>query len=61
MSEAVTELRLRSKISQEALKPMLGKIVTESEIDVMLVGPSKVLLPDGRLLCRYIPGAFTPT
>jgi Oxygenase domain of the 2OGFeDO superfamily len=38
---------------------MLGKIVTENEIDVMLVGPTRILLPDGRLLAQYVPGAFS--
>ena len=54
-----SEVRLKSKISEAALRPMLGKIVTDAEIDMLVTGPTRVQMPDGKLLLQYVPRAFT--
>jgi hypothetical protein len=52
----LTELRVRSKISAAALDSRKEKILTERDYDVLLTGPTRVLAPDGRPLCVYLPG-----
>jgi hypothetical protein len=54
-----SEARVKSRVSAEALKPMLGKIVTDAEYDYLLTGPTRVFMPDGKLLAQYVPGAFS--
>src|SRR6185436_7238834 len=54
-----TEMRLRSRLSPEAMEERVGKLLTEDDYDVLLTGPARVLLPDGRPLAVYIPGAIS--
>jgi len=54
----VIEVRLRSKTSQEELEAKVGKILTEEDYNLRLTGPAKVLKPDGKPLCVYLPGAM---
>jgi hypothetical protein len=53
-----TELRIRSKIQEEELEAKKGKILTSDDYDVLLTRATRVLKPDGSLLCVYRPGAF---
>jgi hypothetical protein len=51
------ELRIRTRIPQEELDQKIAKLLTEKDHNVRLVGPARVLKPDGSLLCIYLPGA----
>lgn len=55
----MVEFRLRNQLDPEALKARIGKILLPTDVDVMLTGPSRVLKPDGSLLCVYVPGAIS--
>lgn len=50
------EFRLRTHISDEELEAKVGKILTPADYNVLLTGPTRVLKPDGRPLCVYLPG-----
>lgn len=52
-----TELRVRSKISEDAMQQRVAKILTAGDYDVRLTGPARVMQPNGRPLCVYLPGA----
>lgn len=54
----LTELRVRSKISAEALEDRKQKILTERDHDVLLTGPARVMAPSGRPLAVYLPGVL---
>lgn len=54
------ELRLRTKIQQEELDQKVGKILTDEDYNVLLTRATRVLKPDGSLLCVYRPRAFAP-
>jgi hypothetical protein len=53
------EARLRTKVSEEEMEQKVGKILTPQDSNLRLTGPAKILLPDGRPLCIYLPGALT--
>lgn len=53
------EIRLRTKISEELMEQMVGKMIQPSDIAATLTGPAKVLKPDGTPLCIYVPGAVS--
>lgn len=52
----MTEFRLRTELPDEAMLAMKGRNPTEAEFDLLLTGPTRVLKPDGQLLCQYLPG-----
>jgi hypothetical protein len=54
------ELRVRTKISADELEMKKGKQLQNDDVNAYLVGPARVLQPDGKLLCVYLPGAITP-
>lgn len=51
-------IRVRSRISPQELEAKIGKIVSDDAYNVLLTGPSRVFMPDGKLLCVYLPGAM---
>lgn len=53
------EARVRNHISQEELEMKIGKILLPEDINILLRGPSRIFMPDGRLLCVYLPGAIS--
>jgi hypothetical protein len=53
----LTELRVRSRINEEALEARKRKILTERDYDVLMTGPTRVMQPNGRPLAVYLPGA----
>jgi hypothetical protein len=57
----MVELRLRSKVADEVVSEMAGKMLLEEDLPVRLVGPARVLKPDGTLLCVYLPEAMPPS
>lgn len=52
------QLRLRTKLSDDAVKTLAGKVLGPADYDVLLTGPTSVLMPDGRPLCVYLPGVL---
>ena len=51
------EFRLRSKISQNELEQKKGKILTDEDYNVLLTRACRVLKPDGKPLCVYLPAS----
>ncbi len=51
-------IRLRSRISRQELDEKVGKVIGDDAYNVLLTGPSRVFMPDGRPLCVYLPGAM---
>jgi 2-oxoglutarate-Fe(II)-dependent dioxygenase family protein len=55
----VISIRVRSRIPQEELDLKVGKVLGDDAYNVLLTGPSRVFMPNGKLLCVYLPGAMT--
>lgn len=51
---------MRSRIDRDELAGKVGKIITADDFNVVLTGPTRVVKPDGTLLCVYLPGAIPP-
>lgn len=56
-----SEIRVRSRIPQEQLDNVIGKVVTERDSDIRLQGPCRVYGPKGQPLAVYAPGALADT
>lgn len=53
-----TEIRLRSRVADAAIRDELGgRVLGPADYDVLLTGPSRLRKPDGQPLCVYLPGA----
>jgi hypothetical protein len=53
-----TEIRLRTRVADAAIEEHLaGRVVGPPDYDLLLTGPARLLKPDGRVLCVYLPGA----
>lgn len=51
-----THLRMRSRVSDSAIKAQIaGKVLGTADYDVLLTGPAAVVKPDGRPLAVYLP------
>lgn len=61
MAPKLTEIRVRTRLPREQLAGMKGKVLSDLESSVRLTGPCKVVMPDGRPLCFYLPGALLDT
>lgn len=55
-----TQFRLKTELSDNAIKPMWGKLPTDNEYDILLTGATRVFEPSGALLAVYIPEAIPP-
>lgn len=53
----ITELRVRSKLSDEAMQNRAGKLLGDEDYDVLLTGAVRITKMDGRPLCVFLPGA----
>jgi hypothetical protein len=56
--EITTDLRVRSKLADQAMEARKGKNPGDPDYDVLLTGPSRVSKMDGRPLAIYLPGAL---
>lgn len=54
------ELRVRTKIPAEEMAAKEQKLLSDADYNVVLTGPTRVLRPDGKPLCVYLPGAISP-
>ena len=52
------EMRLRTRVSDAGMKNLAGKVLGQKDYDVLLTGNSRVLMPNGKPLCVYRPGAM---
>lgn len=52
-------IRLRSRIGKQELDEKVGRVVGDDAYNLRLTGSATVLLPDGRPLCVYLPGAMS--
>jgi hypothetical protein len=53
----LSEIRVRSRITAEAMEQRKKKVLTDVDHDIRLTGPTRVMGPDGRPLAVYLPGA----
>lgn len=51
-------VRVRSRVPQEELDLKVGKVLGDDAYNVLLTGPTRVYMPNGKLLCVYLPGAM---
>ena len=51
----LTEIRLRTQRDAQNLS---GYILQDDSYDLLLAGPSRVLMPNNKLLCIYLPGVI---
>ena len=54
----LVEMRVRTKIPKTELDKKLGKVVTDTDFNVLLTGPTKVTSPSGEPLFIYLPKAI---
>lgn len=54
----LAELRIRTRTPAEEIEQKLGKNVTPGDWNILLTGPARVLKPDGKPLCIYLPGVM---
>ena len=52
------ELRVRTRLSKAELEPKQGMVLGPRDYDVLLTGAAKVVKPDGKPLCVYLPGVL---
>lgn len=57
--DITTELRVRTRLADAAMDTRRGKVLGPQDYDVLLAGPSRVTMMDGRPLAIYLPGAVT--
>ena len=53
------EYRIRSKRSDEWVEKYKGAMVNPEMVNLLIQGPTRVLKPNGKPLCVYLPGAAT--
>jgi len=51
-------IRVRSRIPRAELEAKVGKVLGDDSYNLLLTGASKVYMPNGKLLCVYLPGAM---
>lgn len=51
-------IRARTRVPRAELDLKTGKVLGDDSYNVLLTGPTRVLRPDGGLLCVYLPGAM---
>jgi hypothetical protein len=51
------EARLRTKIHPQELDQKKGKILTDKDYNVLVAGRARILKPNGKPLCVFLPGA----
>lgn len=59
-----SEIKLKTRVPDADIEPMIGRILTDSEYDLLVSGPTSITIPSDtgapRQLLKYIPGAFRP-
>lgn len=52
------DIRLRTKVANNAISDLTGKVLGPADYDLLLTGPTYVRKPDGKPLCVYLPAAL---
>lgn len=52
------DVRLRNRVGAAELESKVGRILHETDYNLLLTGPTYVRKPDGKPLCIYLPGAM---
>jgi hypothetical protein len=58
--QELMEYRVRSKVDPKEMEEKIGRLLTDDDYNVLLTGPTRVLLPNGEPLLVYLPGAISP-
>lgn len=58
----ITDMRLRSRVADDGVREIAGRVLGPADYDVLLTGggPVRLRQPDNRPLCVFLPGALTP-
>lgn len=51
-------IRTRTRTHPAELEAKVGKVVGDDAYNVLMTGPTRVHMPDGKILCVYLPGAM---
>lgn len=51
-------MRLRTRVADRAMDDLAGKILGPRDYDALLTGAARLLMPSGKPLCVYLPGAI---
>jgi hypothetical protein len=57
--QELMEYRVRSKVSQTEMEAKVGRILQDDDFNIVLTGPTRMMLPSGEPLCVYLPGAIS--
>lgn len=55
----MTELRIRTKVREEVIEAIKGKLLDDNSYDFLLTGRCKVFGPNGQLVAVYLPGVLS--
>lgn len=53
-----TDLRVRSRVTDQDMEPRRGKCPGDADYDALLTGPTRITKLDGRPLAVFLPGAL---
>jgi len=56
--QELMEYRVRSKVSQKEMDGKIGRILQDDDYNMIMTGPTKIMLPSGEPLCVYLPKAI---
>ena len=57
--QELMEYRVRSKVSPTEMEAKVGRILQDDDFNIVMTGPTKMMLPSGEPLCIYLPGAIS--
>jgi hypothetical protein len=57
--QELMEYRVRSKVSQKEMDGKVGRILQDDDYNLLMTGPTKMMLPSGEPMCIYLPGAIS--
>jgi len=52
------QYQVKNRVRPAVIEAKVGKRLTGDDYDVLMHGPTKVTMPDGRPLCVYLPGVL---
>ena len=57
--QELMEYRVRSKVSQKEMDGKIGRILQDDDYNMIMTGPTKIMLPSGEPLCVYLCLLYT--
>ena len=55
---SMSEIRLKTRLSEDRLQALVGRVLEDDAYDILLTGPARVLKPTGQTLAVYVPRAI---